>query len=250
MRVKSHYLQDSKGRMRGSVSLASLAGKTRIPTAQDTPGLPAAPAASSPPPVDYDEMHAQFAALGQGHEAILRARAATQKAVASSPQTPPGLLHALASDERSHPELLVEIAKNPAATPETLRVLSGSRDVGVRCWAAWSERLPTSELPRLARDRDVNVRQGACQHPDAPPEVLLHAGSLATEPDRFVRQSARDHRNYPAKAERLAMASDPNADSDALLVLAGDGLPQVARAARTQLEARGIDVPDFRSDDD
>ena len=243
---KTKFVQGPDGQMNGSIG----SGKSDIPCMAETvtrgTGL-----VTTAAPANYADIHAQYARLTPGHDWVLQQSPSKQQEIVTDPTVSAALLYALATDRRTEPEILARIVTNPAATPETVQAISRSeRSTMARCWAAWSDKLPAEELPRLARDRNVNIRQGICEHRDAPSGLLLQMGSRAAESDRYVRQSARDHRNYPKKAERLALVQAPGTDPATLRVLTGDGLKQISNIARDRLAALGADLPALAGDDD
>lgn len=228
--------------------LPSDAAKRNIPTASDTK-LSAPSNQPAPPPANYSDIHARFANLSSSHAWVLKEPLGKQREIVNAPDASAQLLRAIATDSRTQVEVLIEIAKGGKADTETIAFLSRHPNTIVRCWSAWSEKLPVSELPRLAKDRDVNIRHGVPEHKEAPAELMFIMGSRTTETDRYIRQRARDHKNYPKKTERLAMVEDRRVTPQALQILAGDGVPQVAAAARRKLESLGLEVPVFDEED-
>lgn len=161
------------------------------------------------------------------------------------PETTSEFLHAVVTHPRATTEHLFHAVQHGNISSEDLQLLSRHANVAIRCWAAWNDRLPIEELPRLAQDTDVNVRQGVCDHPSAQSSVLMYLGSAAVEPDMFIRQSAKDHRNYPASDARIRLAQDKKTDLAAVKLLAGDSNPRVAKIARERLAKKGITVQLF-----
>lgn len=228
--------------------LPSDTAKKAIPTASD-PKIAPSSNQPAPPPANYSDIHARFSDLSSSHAWVLQQPLGKQREIVNDPDVSSQLLRAIATDSRTQVEVLVEIAKGSKADAETVAFLSRHPNTVVRCWSAWSEKLPAAELPRLAKDRDVNVRHGVPEHKEAPAELMFIMGSRTTETDRYIRQRARDHKNYPKKSERLAMVEDRRVTPQALQILAGDGVPQVAAAARRKLESLGLEVPVFDEED-
>jgi len=241
--TKPQYIQGDDGKLAGSIG----AGKNSIPSSSTIPTMQTATA--TVPPVNYADIHSSFATLTRDAKWVLRQTYTKQMEIVTDDDTPDTLLRSLAKDTDTEPEILIHIARK-TNDPETLQELSKKPYTAIRCWAIWNTNLPETELPRLSKDRDVNVRQGVMEHPKAQSMLCLQMGSKAIEHDRYVRQSARDHKNYPKKAERLALVNARDTSDEVLYALAGDGLPQVAKIARERLAAKGVTVPDFNDEED
>jgi hypothetical protein len=239
-----------KGTAKGGQFAPDMRAKNNIPTPVDyETAEPILTNRSTTPPTNYSDIHTRFSHLTGNQEWVLEQPIKKQIEIVSDSETSASLIKNLAHNPKTSPVVLIELMKNKKTDPQTLAFLSKNKNTAVRCWAAWDENLPVVELDRLSKDNDVNVRQGVAEHPETPKNILFALGSKYSEEDRFVRQRARDHKNYPKKNERLSLAKSRNVDAPTLYTLSGDALPQIANIAKQRLAKMGHAAPVFEEDE-
>jgi len=86
-----------------------------------------------------------------------------KKDLAKTPNTPPEILHQLATDEGL--DVREWVASNPGASPEILELLAADKSPCVRYWVAQNPNTPQKSLELLATDVYF-VRQYVAQNPN------------------------------------------------------------------------------------